>query len=283
MIIQTQTRLLNNIREIFHSDVNDVVICEEVGSSLSTYYTLLIVKKHEYVKKALTILGSLIESSEDRKPPFIDCFAKEDNFCFLFEYKDERPVDKFYMGNAVSLYICEQISRNLVAECISCSLPYPFLYLILNQNNVHIEKDNRIYFTCFFDLLYLNPRIGERDCVNKCADLVLELLSRQAKRRTRSYELISKKAAKKAYNNFTELYRDIKLSGVEEKPDSIFARMKAFYKRNRDKLFHILLFLCISLAVIALLMLLSQLIFGDAVFFNLFKHSINKIGTESLK
>jgi hypothetical protein len=281
MIYQTNTKLLGSVREVLRGEVNDILICKELNSPIQVFYTLLIIKDHTYVKKILEVLAEAPEKEEGKKI-YLDCFTAEGKLSLLFPYRRERPMAKFFLEN-ISLYECEQICINLVMECIASNLPPSLLYLALSWDNVHIDKDNSIFFTCFFDFKNFDGAKREVDCVRACALLIMELLIKQQKRSVKSYELISKKVLKSAYNSFPELYRDIKLTAVGEKPDGIIKKLKDLFYRNRDNLFRILLIISGTLVGIALLVFLSQMIFGDAALFRLFSHSLDKIGKESLR
>ena len=63
---------------------------------------------------------------------------------------------------------------------------------------------------------------------------------------------------------------------------SLKSTFRVFWQNNRDRLFRLLMVLCILLAIAAVVILVSQLIFGDVPLLRLFRHTFDVIGTENL-
>ena len=130
--------------------------------------------------------------------------------------------------------------------------------------------------------------MGLAPAFSSCARLLLDLLAgpvaggRHRSRKLKSFELIRKKTGKNAYTGFPELYQDIKVTALPQVKPSLKSRFHVFWNNNRDRLFRILLALCVLLAVAAVVVLISQLIFGDVPLLRLFRHTFDVIGTENL-
>ena len=119
----------------------------------------------------------------------------------------------------------------------------------------------------------------------ECAKILIRLLEpavNQYRRRANSYILLQKKADKRAYDRFRDLYKDLKLASVRVKKRNIFTRIRIWFERNRDTFFRIILVISIALAVFVILTFLTNLIFGDVPWLRLFIRSFDKIGLESL-
>lgn len=275
MVYQVDNMSLNCIRDVFKGEVNDVYVCQDIMAPLTTYYTVLKVKKHETAKE-------LLESFETYSFSPIGVAADSDGLLVVFPYRQERKLDDFYMGETYSIQTCETICINLIMECISCGLPYPLLYLILRQSEIHLQKDNSVYFGFSLDLSQFEKRRVEKDCVVKCASIVLDLLADQSVTKAVSYELMSRKVPRQSYQRFTELYKDVKMAADSEAKAGIFKRLKAFLSRNSDTIFRIFIVLCSILAITAIILILTQLIFGDVGFLRIFVNTFKKIGTESM-
>ena len=63
----------------------------------------------------------------------------------------------------------------------------------------------------------------------------------------------------------------------------ILVRIKSFFSRNADLLFGILFWVCVILGIVALILLLSHVVWGDVPIFRLFINNFKNIGTESLQ
>ena len=275
MIYQIGNMALNCIREVFCGPANDVFICCDDNAPVETYYTVLRVKDHRIAKE-------IIENFEETGKKILATSTFMEQFLFVFPYKKERSLDAFYMGEAYDVATCEQICTNLIMECISCDLPYPFLFMILTQSQIHLEKDNSIYFSYQVDVSNFSKLRNERDCAVQCASIVLEMLKAKANKKAMSYELLSRKIPRESYQRFTDLYKDVKLASDAEGKKGILKRIKAWFFRNQDNLFRIFLVVCLFLGIVTILMLLTQLIFGDVPFLRIFYNSFKVIGTESM-
>jgi hypothetical protein len=283
MIYHAENMILSSIREVFCGKVNDVFICRDLNSPTRRCYTLLVIKDRSCAKSFLMVLENNEKSQSVDGQPYLCRFTQNEDLCFVFEYREERRLSAFGQGQMTSAYIRERICVNLLMECLSSPLPNPMLYLVLTQNNIHIEKDNSIYFTPYFDLSELKEDIGEAVCAKICAGVLLELLESGTRKKLKSYELIRKKLERNAYQSFPELYMDIRATEIPETNLNFRERLAEFWKKIRDPLFRLLLILSVIAAIVALICIICQIIFGDIPFLRIFQHSFDVIGTETLK
>lgn len=278
MVYYHDEKALEVVATLFSGSVNDVVVCRDTASPIGAKYTMLVIRDHDSIKRLLPIW----ESAGD-EPPYLFSFAQNDELIYGFPYRTDRRFSSFAKGQIIGPQVGETICINFVMECISTAFPPALLYLILTQDNVHITKENEIYFSPVFDLSELDETKGERDCTICCAKMILTLLEgKTGKKKLKSLELIRKKIKSHSYAAFTELYRDIRLTAMPGSKLGVKARLKAWWLRNRDVLFRVLLVVCIVAVVVAIIMLVSQLIYGDIPLLRLFKHCFETIGTENL-
>ncbi|MBQ3497088.1 MAG: hypothetical protein IJA73_03070 [Oscillospiraceae bacterium] len=280
MVYYADGKELEVISTVFCGSVNDAYICRNRTSASGALYTLLVVRDRECAKKMLLLCGT------DGAGAWLWHFAQNEELIFVFPFREERKFSAFARGQAVSAEVAENICVNLVMECLSADLPWPLLYLVLEQDGVQIAKDNTVYFTMCLDLAALDTERTERNCVSSCARLMMELLggagAPRKRSRVRSFELIAKKSAKNAYGAFPELYRDIKLTAIPEERATLLDRARGAWRRNRDRLFRVLLVLCGVLAAIALAALATQMIYGEIPWLRVFQNTFDVIGTENL-
>lgn len=282
MVYRANGMVLNSIRDVLVTPMNDVVICQDLASSARVYYTLLVIKDRACAKRMVLLFEETERRSPDGERSYLFCFTQNELLCYAFAYRPERQLEHFAPSQMDSVQKREAAAINLVMECLSSPLPYPLLYLVLTQGNVHIEKDNTIYFTPYVDLSGLDESCGEAACVNTCISTILQLLEGSSRRKLKSLALLRKKQDKNAYRSFPELYRDIKLTSLPTEKQRLIPRLKGWWRRNKDTLFHILLVVSVIVVILALLILLCMLIFGDMALFRLFEHSFDVIGTENL-
>ena len=285
MVYYAQGMELEVISQVFHGSANDVAVCRDRLSASGTRYTLLAVHDRECARKMLTVMEDNQRSGESA---CLLQFSQNETMLFLCPYREERKFSAFASGQMTSPEAGETIGINLVMECLSVNLPWPLLYLVLEQDCVQIAKDNTVYFTMILDLKELEPTRTERNCVSSCARLLLDLLAgptaggKRRRKKLKSFELIRKKTGKNVYTGFPELYQDIKVTALPQVKPSLKSRFRIFWQNNRDRLFRLLLVLCILLLAAAVVILVSQLIFGDVPLLRLFRHTFDVIGTENL-
>jgi hypothetical protein len=283
MIYQADGLALSSVREVLSGTENAVVICRELHTPTRNCYTLLVVKDRACAKRLLSVLNNNERCLAEETKPWLFYFTQNELLCFAFEYRQERRLSAFANGQMRSAFARERVCVNLLIECLSSPLPYPLLYLVLTQDNVHIAQDNTVYFTPNFDLSQLDESTDEAKCTRQCAGLLLELLQGKSRKKLKSFDLITKKVSRNAYQSLSELYMDIKAAEIPENRQNIRVRLKKLWQTHKDGLFRLLLVLCGVLVVIALICLLCQLILGDIPLMRIFEHSFDKIGTEMLR
>lgn len=275
----SQPMQLIPVQTVKRSAVNDTLICEDWRNTTRSRYTVLKIHDHEVLHRFIEIYDNADYLQDE---PNVRMYADKGEFFAVYPYVPERPLMDFYMGEAMSLRECEEICVNLIIACMTCNLPWPVLYLLLKQREIHLAKDSAVYFSYRFDLTELSDEIGESECVVECARLLLELLRQNPVRRANSYILLQKRTEKQSYDYFKDLYKDLEMAMEPVYRGGILTRIRLWYLRNKDVLFRVLLRVSIVLAVFVILTFLTNLIFGDVPWLRLFIRSFEKIGRESL-
>ncbi len=275
MVIGTRERQYTVIQEVILGKVNDVYVCSGPSGS-SGYHTVWLVKDRTVAKHLAGVLYGLTV-----------CFMEKDMLCFVFPYEQERPLERFYYAVVKSGVVrpCE-IWLSIVTLCMTCGMCHSLIYLMLSQGQVNISADGSTRFQYFVDLSDYDADLSEGDSVRKCAGLLSELMEMtkdlEDKRAAAAAELITKKYERKEYREYIQLYQDVKLLGSKTDKISLIEIAKKFLLRNRDLIFRFLAVICIILAILAGILLISRLILGDFAFYRLFGGPIKRIGTESL-
>lgn len=277
MTFKSQKTEYTIISTLFKGEVNDCYVARPAGSGDGREFTIIAIHDHETVRKLMEI-----ESRMNTQAQYTDAFTVGGSFVRVFPYRQERPLSRFFVGEAYTLARCEDICTNLILTCISSGLPFPVLFLILEQGLVNLAKDDSIFLSYGIDLKDLDPKKTERDCAGKSADIMLSVLETKSDVKNISYELLSKKSANNSYSRFTEIYRDLRIAAAPVKKRGIIVRIKSFFSRNKDRIFGILFWLSLILAIVALVLLFTHLVWGDIPFLRIFFNSFKNIGTESL-
>ncbi len=270
---------LKTIRLCRHNDVNDVLICEDTKDPAREKHTVIVIRDHQVVRRLIKIYTSANYLPKEATISYMSLDGKNE---FVFPYVKERPLQTFYMGKTLTLAECEQICRNLVIACMSAGVPWPVLYLMLTQNQIHLAADLSVYLSYMVDFAQLDENITEKDCVVACAKLLLHVLEPNAKNKANSYVLLQKKSERKSYDRFMELYRDVDLAAAPKDATNIIARIRVWFFYNKDRLFSFLLVCCILLLAFTLISLITNAFFGEVPWLRLFINSFETIGLESL-
>ncbi len=279
MRFQSDKMILNCIQTVLSSDKAEVHVCvDEAGAGDSTY-TVIAIKDHTLSKQ---ILVSGMEEDIDESEYLIDHFAANGMDILVFPYAQKRPLLRFYFGNALTLEQAEDVCRNVVLTAIQCRLPSPILYMVLDQDLLQLSKDRSVYISYELDFDKFDPGKSESDCVVLCAKLLIGLLEGKTTQKAITYQLLKKRSKSQGYISFAQLYKDVIMSGSPGKKKGIIAKLRSWFIKNKDRLFVLLMWVCIALAVIALASLITQLIMGDVPWLRVFFNGFKIIGTEHL-
>lgn len=274
MILSTGVKDYKIVREVITGKTNDVYICQNQKEPKAPYKTIWIVKDRKIVK---TLMENLDDSCEEH-------FMQNENAGFVFPYIQERLLYKFYLSSIQEQNCpCWQIWLGLVAKCMTSELPAAVVYLILDQDQIHVNPDGTICFGFLLDLSDYDDSVSERENVILCADKILELIrleNHNSAVRMQALRLLEKKLDRKEYKEFIQLYKDIKLiSKTDSAGDKKRKRITAF---GQDRLYRILSVICIFMVCMVAFMIIGHVFYGEFSFWKLFGSSLDQIGTESL-
>ena len=279
MTFESQKASYTVVSTLFEGEANCCYMARLSDDMDGRSFTIVAVKDHDAIR-TLMEAESKVSSLEDT--PMVDAFSYGNDYLIVFPYRQARPLKDFFVGEALTLHEVEEIGTNLLLACISAGLPFPFFYLMLDQGQINLSKDGGIYFGFVIDMKDLDIRKTERDCTVKCAQILRGLLATKEMEKNISYELISRKSENNSYSSFTELYRDLQIAAMPVVKKGLIIRIKSFFVRNADLLFGILFWICVILGIIALVLLLSHIVWGDVPILRLFINTFKIIGTESL-
>ncbi|MBQ3546022.1 MAG: hypothetical protein IJA34_13735 [Lachnospiraceae bacterium] len=279
MIYQIKNMLLNVTQELLKGEVNDVVVCQDLSAVTKVFYTVLVIKDHDVAKKILKIYE---ESGTGSEKTYITKGTYQDNYLMVFPYEEERELERFFKAEIDNLDNLETLCSEVVIKCITSGIPFPIMYLQFQQKKINKSKAGEIFFSYALDLKDLSENIGERECVTLCAKTLFSMLSRITNESTVSYTLLMKKTNRDGYFKFIDLYKDIQAATMTIDKRKLWVRIKMFFSKHGEKIYRFILAICLTAAVIALVMLLSQLIFGDIPLYRIFVNTFKKIGTESM-
>lgn len=275
MIYKSNKRTYAPVMEVLKGDANDILICRDIDSERKNDYTFLVIHDHEIVKRLLCVM----ERSSHGCECCLEIFQQDDVYCAVFPHVKERYLKSFYMPAQITSKTCEIICENVILSCMLSGLPYPLLYLVLEQEQLHLRKDHSVELGYAVELDELDEKIGEGDCAGQCAMVLRELLKLGKRKESIAYRFFMKKWD---YETFGSLYRDFRLVKGTLHRQGRIAELRLLYLSHRNSLFRILRILCIGMIFLALVSLLSRAMWGGLPFLRILVNHFRVIGTESL-
>lgn len=277
MIYQIGKQPYYVVSQLFCGKVNDVCVCRPIGGRETALFTIWAVKDRRTAK---TLIRFFAENTGDGD--YLGETVWENGCCFLFRYTEERPALRYFQGEARTMAECEELTLQLASECLLAQwLPAPILCLILKQGQVNIGQDGCIYFTYTVNLDSLDETAKMPECAAAGAAYIAELL-KQKRELAENAGLIQRKAERGAYPDFYSVCRDIRLLDQPGRRLGKIASICGWAKKEKGKFSGLLIALCLSAALFAVIILLSQAFTGDVALFRLFRHTFDVIGTETL-
>ena len=143
MVLDGGKRQYKVVREVFSGEKNDVFVCMDLCLEGAEYKTAWRVKDREITKK---LLGA----------PEIweDSFVKKEHMYFVFPYREERPLEKFYFTTVLANSLKEEsIWLDFAVRCMTFGIPNEILYLLLKQKQAGITPEGKVYFNYFLDFI----------------------------------------------------------------------------------------------------------------------------------
>lgn len=277
MLYQLENKELESVWLVSSGKVNDIVVCKETNTASAKYYTLLIVKDHQVVKRFLSIYT---KAGDSCKNSLVEVFATGGVFYIVYMFQQERRLEQFFLEKIYSFADCEKMARKIIVACLESKLPYPLLYLAFTQKQVHLSEDRHIYFGFQFHLEELDEKKGEPECVRACVSYIIGLMERKRKYLQPfpiSLKLLQQKEQRNTYQTFEELYKDLCITGFPHKKV-----IEKWVKKYQGMLCHVILVFSTIMGILALAMAVFQILTGDNLFMWFLDNSFQQIGTESL-
>ncbi len=277
MIIESQDTKYECISRGFAGSVNESYICRKADDNSGKYYVVNIIKVRDVARKVIEAFKNTCAVTER-----IKIFTWKEAVCVVSDYYESRSLERFFLPQITGKQECEEIFQNIVLTCMSEQLPYPLLYLILSQRKFNLCADKSITINYCFDFKKLDMTKTETDCVRECISLLLFLFDAKDEYELASYQVLYKKERRNGYHSFIELYTDLKNAGLPLEKDTLFKKIRRFIELRGNTIYRILRNFSIVVAIIAIVLILSQIFFGDIPILRLFTNTFKVIGNRSL-
>ncbi len=215
---------LKKIRTVLSNEVNEIFVCQDVSENNDIkYYTLISIGDQSVIK---SVLQTIYDGDGNCKLPqslFCGLFVEIDKLNILMRYQEPQKLFSYLKSYIVTDYVEHVVIKNLLYECLAIDVDYPILYLMLDKDNINIDKDFNVSFNGFLDFSKFDKNVNEKQCVKECCDLINDILMVNEhlteKSRVKSINLFIKKKRHDTYNKIIELYNDFKLKENQYRND----------------------------------------------------------------
>ena len=109
------------LHRVKRSSVNEVTICEDIESGTGESVTVLVIEDHYTMRRFIEVYD---KADYIEQNTVLNMFSDDGKFFIVYPYVQERALEDFYMGDALSLHECEDICVNLIIACIHVGVEY---------------------------------------------------------------------------------------------------------------------------------------------------------------
>lgn len=278
MILVAGNRKYEVVRHVLSGEKNEVMVCMILQEKLPEYKTIWRVKDRELTKKLLKLFGE-----REEKGVCEGWFVEKKDMHFVFPYRGERPIEKFYLSTVSDGSVENtKIWLELISACMTDGLPTGILYLVLKQGQAGLTPEGAVFFNYFLDLSDYREDRGEQEIAMLCAGVILKLAGAEQTGVEIPGRLLEKKLGRKAYTDCFQLYQDIKMLAENRERNSFLKNIQNKFSAGRDVWIKVLCVFCAVLFFTAAGTFLIRALGGERAFVRLKGHTFERIGTESL-
>lgn len=207
-MIQALNKQYEVVRTVSESDVNDVLVCKSLAGDDRKLYTLIRVRDRALRSRLLEIFSR--DGIISWAGGFQEMAASESSLIIVFDYNNENRLFYYKTLYWKSFSDRLQAARNLLSELMSFSLPNELVFFMLEDENINLTADGRIYFNYFADLKSLPPNVSNEDVVCKAASLVYRILSDGLRTHPKELVLLKRKISRRAFNSFASVFMTLR-------------------------------------------------------------------------
>lgn len=284
---------LEKVGTILSNNINSIFVCKDkdaVNKNNIEYYTLIKIHDANVIKDVLEVIYKKDKNNISYNLPqslFCDIFVEIDTLNILMKYREPQKLFLYLKSYMTTEYSQHMIIKNFIYQCLSLDIDYKILDLMLDKDNINLNKDYSVFFNGFLDFSKFNKNADERVCVKKCCDLISNILESDDeltnKSKVKSINLFIKKQRNNSYNKLIDLYNDFKIKETRYKTnkESFWVSIRSYFDEViKYRLKKILVRSGLILIVLALTILICDLFRLDLPFAKY--QGLNVIGTVNM-
>ncbi len=232
-MLQTPDNSYKEIRTVLRGKANDVLVCRSMAGNRPGYRTVIIVKDR-------ALHARLLEAFSGNAPdPSAEGLALltaiDSQLALIFPYSGENRLFFFETLYCRNFSDRLNVAKNLLAELISTPLPAELLFLLLEDSNLNLRRDGRVYFNYFMDFSLLPEELDMGLIVDKAAEILSRILSNGKKAVSQEAKLFVMKVRRRSYTSLGAIYADLKNISPEAEIDaSLPVKIKHSYASRKN-------------------------------------------------
>ncbi|MBQ4346838.1 MAG: hypothetical protein IJC39_00120 [Firmicutes bacterium] len=227
------------VRMILSNEINDIGIFREQIDG-GRFFTIIFIKEKSVIEYVMELLntGKSIESEDG---DLLSVNVQDGKLALVFRYFPERKLESFFDIQITDYISLQQASLSFVVKCMGSELPKELMWLVLEQENISIDRSGSVFFNYFIDFSRLSKDITKEALAQKTAFFIKTWFvkrftkdSRRGKiKMPKPAELFVRKEEAGLFDSFADIYKDLRfmMEEVKNKPRGI----KAFFAMMRSK------------------------------------------------
>jgi hypothetical protein len=231
-MIQTPVKSYEEIRTVLSNETNEVLVCRSMTRDDSGFYTVVRLKDRALHTRLLKVFSG--NFSGFSMNDFFELTTVDSQLALIFPYNKENRL--FYYQPLYCRHFSDRlnIAKNLLAELISTPLPVEILFFLLEEYNLNLRRDGRVYFNFFLDFQLLPDELDMQYIINKAAEILLRILTNSKNSISHEAELFRVKVQRKSFASFGAIYADLKrISPDAEINTSLPDKIKRTYSNKK--------------------------------------------------
>jgi len=168
---------LEIVRTVLKNEINAISVCADLKSNNDDFYTLISISNTGLRKKVVALING--EDALATNSDFIGSFTMQDNLNLVFAYKKENILSKreaIYISNFADR---KRVVTSLLVSCAEAEIYGELGKLLINDRNINIAPDGKIYFNYFLDFADLKSNSIGLDYYNFLAEYSFKIIARE--------------------------------------------------------------------------------------------------------
>lgn len=179
-MFQVLNMSLQIVRTVLKNEINEVSVCEDVQRENGGFYTVISITDGPTCRQLAQRVNSEPMFCENRD--FIGSFTYRSSLNLVFRYRAEARLREKESILAMNFAERKALAAMFLAACAEAGAEGPVGELLLQDRNIHVTADGKVYFNYFLDFKEFQPSHPVKRFYSYAAEYTFELLTREYQR-----------------------------------------------------------------------------------------------------